>query len=264
MSALDQSTDTDLTAPGLSSIYENGNDESYTDLYEELSANLGKHDDEPELIHRKKTSCLYRVLHIAFSLTVLGSLGLLYNQVGQHIHDNHILVPQLASKPLNIGYNIINSILGGRASTPLLYAIEGVFFGALLPVFDKYVFKSSSKSNGVLDSSNIIPSAVAFLGVVFAVRKIEWTSSIQAAVAWSMLSPCLWFLLDGTTAGIVTGTLIGTLASISVAIVEGLPVAFYKDLEFIATMLWLGNFYFFGVIIFGKVGRYLFNEQWIL
>jgi hypothetical protein len=256
--SLDQDTDTELVAPGLSSIYDteiNVNDS----IYEDLSTNIAKHSNQTEEIHKPKTSTCAQITGTISSMVLLGLLGIFYNLVGQHIHDNHILVPQLASKPLDIGYRVIDTLLQGRAPTPLIYAIEGVFLGCVLPLFDKYVFKAQT-SKGFVDNSSIVRSSVAFLGVAFAVRKIEWASSIQAAVAWSLLSPCVWLLLDGTLAGFTTGVLVAAVASSSVAIVEGLPVGFYKDEGFIATMLWLGNFFFFGLIIFGKIGRYLFEQ----
>lgn len=262
MTTIDQTTDTELTAPGLSSIYDNSINENDS-LYEELSTNMTKLANKPELVHKPKVPLVSRILHAAFSVSLLGLLGIFYKQVGQHIHDNHILVPELASKPLNIAFNILNTLSFGSAPRPLLYAIQGVFLGCLLPFSDKFLFRytaSTSGNSASLDNTSIVRSGIAFLGVAFAVRKIEWASSIQAAVAWTLLSPCLWLLLDGTLAGITTGFLVALLASSSVIVAEGLPHLFYQDLEFIATMLWLGNFYFFGVIIFGKIGRYLFEQ----
>lgn len=257
--ATDQTTDTELTAPEMSSIYDENINENDA-LYEDLPSNILKLANRQEEVHKPKVPLHTRILRTIFSVTVLGLLGVFYNQVGQHIHDNHILVPHLASKPLALGFDILDTLCGGSAPTPLLYAVEGVFLGCLLPFFDKYLFKVKTNNSFGVDSSSILRSGVAFLGIAFAVRRVEWTSSIQAAAAWSFLSPCLWLLLDGTFAGFSMGTLVAAVATTSVVIAEGLPVDCYKNWDFMATMLWLGNFFFFGFIIFGKIGRYLFEQ----
>lgn len=264
-------TDATLTKATLYSIYDNDDidkDNDDNEIYNTLSSNIekNKYIKEHEIVHTPKPHLLTRALKLTASLLILGASGILYNQLGQHIHDNHILVPELASKPLDIGIKISNQLVfNGVAPKWLIYSIEGILFGLIQPIFDKYVFRSkpSSGSNSSspfgIDTSSIVRAAVAFLGVSFAVRKIEWNSSIQASIAWSLLSPCLWLLLDGTLSGFLTGVLIASVASFSVIAFEGLPANWYQDFEFTAIMLWLGNFFFFGLIIFGKIGRYLFE-----
>jgi len=264
-------TEINLTKAPLYSIYDNDLDKDNNDneIYDSLNSNIEKNkfNKQHEVVHTPKPHFLTRLIKTLSSLIILGLSGILYNQLGQHIHDNHILVPELASKPLDIGIKISNALLfNGIVPKWVIYSLEGILFGLIQPIFDKYIFNSkpaSSKSGNSttfgIDTNSIIRAAVAFLGVSFAVRRIEWNSSIQASIAWSFLSPCLWLLLDGTLSGFITGVFIASVASASVIVFEGLPANWYQDFEFTAIMLWLGNFFFFGLIIFGKIGRYLFE-----
>lgn len=267
--AIDE-TDINLTKAPLYSIYDNDLDKDNDDneIYNSLNSNIEKNkvNESHTIVHTPKPHLFKKILKLTASLLILSASGILYNQLGQHIHDNHILVPELASKPLDIGIKISNQLVfNGVAPKWLIYSIEGILFGLVQPIFDKYIFRSkpyskdSSSTPFGIDTSSIVRAAVAFLGVSFAVRKIEWSSSIQASIAWSLLSPCLWLLLDGTLSGFFTGVFVASIASFSVIVFEGLPKNWYQDFEFTAVMLWLGNFFFFGLIIFGKIGRYLFE-----
>lgn len=267
--AIDE-TDINLTKAPLYSIYDNDLDKDNDDneIYNSLNSNIEKNkvNESHTIVHTPKPHLFKKLLKLTASLLILSASGILYNQLGQHIHDNHILVPELASKPLDIGIKISNQLVfNGVAPKWLIYSIEGILFGLVQPIFDKYIFRSkpyskdSSSTPFGIDTSSIVRAAVAFLGVSFAVRKIEWSSSIQASIAWSLLSPCLWLLLDGTLSGFFTGVFVASIASFSVIVFEGLPKNWYQDFEFTAIMLWLGNFFFFGLIIFGKIGRYLFE-----
>lgn len=263
----DKSQD-DLTRPALSAIFDsslNDNDND-TSIYNDLPTNIAKHP-EPDQISPPvpRVHITTRILRFFTSLVVLGVLGIVFNQVGQHIHDNHILVPDLASKPLRLGFhlthNFVSSIVDVDVPRPAVYAIEGIFLGSIVPLVDRFVFRTSPSSSKITstDKSSVVRAAVAFLGVSFAVRRVEWTSSLQAASAWSMLNPCLWFLLDGTASGFITSLVMAAISSISVVYTDmGVPTGWIHNGEWIATVLWLANFIFFGLIVFGKIGRYLF------
>ncbi|CCH42986.1 putative membrane protein [Wickerhamomyces ciferrii] len=254
--------ESDVSSP-LYDIYNKNDidqDNNDNEIYDSLNSNIAKNQSklQNEISHNKPNHLSFT--KIIISLFILSISGILYNQLGQHIHDNHILVPELASKPLEIGIKIGNALVF-HDSVPkwVIYSIEGIIFGLIQPLID-YIFNlKSGKIQTKIDSNSIIRASVAFLGVSFAVRKIEWNSSIQASIAWSLLSPCLWLLLDGTLSGFLTSVTIASIASFSVVVLEGLPKNWNQDYEFSAIMLWLGNFFFFGLIIFGKIGRYLFQ-----
>ena len=61
----------------------------------------------------------------------------------------------------------------------------------------------------------MIRSSVAFLGVSYAIRNIEWSSFLQVAIIYSLVSPGLWLLLDGTISGLI-GSLVVSIAACSV------------------------------------------------
>ncbi|KAH3683170.1 hypothetical protein WICPIJ_005867 [Wickerhamomyces pijperi] len=197
---------------------------------------------------------------------ILGNLGVLFNKLGGQIHDNHILYKNLASKPLQISAQLINFL---NIPEYYIFAIQGIVFGSLLPLLDYTVFSryanskmKSKKLKEIKSTSSIIRSLAAFLGVAFAFRKIEWTSSIQASFAWTLLNPCLWLLLDGSFSGLAT-SLISAIVAVLISVafdVEPLPTDWFQDTELLAVNLWLANFFFFGLLIFGKIGRSLYNQ----
>lgn len=227
----------------------------------------GEEQEEKEdvkIINPKKQSLGFA--SILKNLFILGNLGILFNKLGEQIHDNHILYKNLASKPLEISAQLINFL---NIPEYYIFALQGIVFGSLLPLLDFLVFNKFEKSKlkskklrEIKSTSSIIRSMAAFLGVAFAVRKIEWSSSIQASFAWTLLNPCLWLLLDGSFSGLTTST-ISAVVAVLIGVffdVEPLPVNWLQDSEFLAVNLWLANFFFFGLLIFGKIGRSLY--QW--
>ena len=105
----------------------------------------------------------------------------------------------------------------------LAYLIQGLGMSVLHPVMDVVLPKKFSErllslapqlSRKELQRSNLISDLlrlfVTFLGILYAVRRIEWASAVQLLILWSLLNPCLWLLLDGT----ISGFLLSTVAAI--------------------------------------------------
>lgn len=89
------------------------------------------------------------------------------------------------------------------------------------------------------------------LGVAFGIRKIEWSSSLQASGAWFLLNIVLWMFFDGTPSMLLGCLGIGTIAS----------VTSYRDVTEFSQMLYFMDFYFLGLLLFGKLGRYLYGHR---
>lgn len=212
-----------------------------------------------------------------FRVAVLASAAFVYNEVTKNIHLTHgdgkgaeinALLIQFHNKwkpfaEVMAGYNL------GAVDTVVLLVLEGLLLSSVLPVLDKYMPAACSKRLLLLNPdphhranlmNDILRSLVAFLGILYAIRHIEWKSSLQMAMTWSLINPGLWLLLDGTVSGF--------LASVSVAFVcsariyLGMGRSITGDSESMLTiMLFIASFFFCGVIIFGKLGRFLFGKR---
>ncbi|ODV97147.1 hypothetical protein PACTADRAFT_74709 [Pachysolen tannophilus NRRL Y-2460] len=134
--------------------------------------------------------------------------------------------------------------------------------------------KLSKNNNSISNSKNlasfinknyetILRSTVAVIGISYGLKKIEWESSLQASISWSLLNPCLWLLLDGTWYGFLSNSFVSCTMMV-LGLVFGdtnKNLVDLFDLEELSKILWLGSFSFIGMLIFSKVGRYLFGRD---
>ena len=104
------------------------------------------------------------------------------------------------------------------------------------------------------DSSlfSILRIVNAMLGVAFGIRKLDWSSSLQAASVWGLLNIIMWLFFDGTIS-LLFESLISSI---------GIIISCYSEFDYnsreISQFLYFEDFYFLGFLIFGKLGRYLF------
>lgn len=148
----------------------------------------------------------------------------------------------------------------------LALSLEGFLLSACVPTLDLI---APSFSKRLLSSNpdpyhrrnlvtDLIRSLITFLGITYAIRHIEWKSSLQMAMTWSLVNPALWLLLDGTVNGFVGSAVVAFVAS-GIIYFQNLA-SFQMDRESLTTIfLYIGSFFFCGVIIFGKLGRFLFS-----
>ncbi|KAG5763517.1 hypothetical protein H9Q69_002310 [Fusarium xylarioides] len=109
------------------------------------------------------------------------------------------------------------------------WGLAGVALGALFPWFDR-VWEDSFGDNGdeaVLENSasakNDDPStdwalAVraigAFVGIVFAIRKVAWASTLQVSLTLALVNPLLWWLIDRSKPGFLLSAAVGLAGSV--------------------------------------------------
>ncbi|CAR21616.1 Protein NSG2 [Lachancea thermotolerans] len=239
-----------LTRPQLYGIYDADITHSEdAEVYEEAKKSVGKFPED--MIKRSgahgQRSMLQRATHILFSLTFLGVAGISYNELSKQLHDNHELHEEFASRPLALGVEICRTLSFGVVPTWMAYALEGVLFGALLPLMDT-LWGSPVRTTTF---TSFLRSTNAMLGVAFGIRKIEWSSSLQASGAWFLLNIVLWMFFDGTPSMLLGCLGIGTIAS----------VTSYRDVTEFSQMLYFMDFYFLGLLLFGKLGRYLYGHR---
>lgn len=121
--------------------------------------------------------------------------------------------------------------------------------------------RSHSSANSAANLTNdIVRSLITFLGLLYAVRKVEWSSPLQLLLLWSLLNPCLWLLLDGTISGFLSSILAAIGACVCVYFQSYDIIILQDNDNFIAIWLLVASFFFCGLIIFGKLGRALFGN----
>ncbi|CAR29302.1 ZYRO0G05478p [Zygosaccharomyces rouxii] len=182
-----------------------------------------------------------------FAMVVLSLAGIAYHELSRHLHDNHKLHPELASRPLLVGVQLSQFFTGNMAPDWAVYAFEGIFFGSCIPLID-YIFSIKTRHASWL---SILKTVNAMLGVTFGIRKVQWSSSLQAAIAWGLLNIILWLFFDGTISMFITCSTLGLLSCATC----------YSDITDKSQLLYFVDFYFLGLLLFGELGRYLFSTS---
>lgn len=249
----------------------------------------------PKGSRRTEVPLIIRWIKTFIKVVILAGAAYLYNETSKHIHNNHIQVSKLTYEPLFItnmflsnfihklkpfsSYTKANTYSINWIDNFLALSIQGLIMSLIHPMMDcilpasltKRLLSSDPNSSRNRDAhlfNDLVRALVTFLGISYAVRKIEWSSSLQVLMIWSLLNPGLWLLLDGTISGFLSSLLIATLACLCVYMQNYELVVQYanqffqigKDDDFIAIWLYVGSFFFCGLIIFGKLGRGLFGH----
>jgi len=155
------------------------------------------------------------------SITLFG-LGMLYGLLVRHLHDERQLAPFQVEgiiKPRNDWRYLV------------FWGVAGVALGSLLPWIDtlwEEHFETSStvreateatpeiKEDG-LDSTGIfgadwtpvVRSVGAFVGIAFAIRRLPWTSTLQASLTLALVNPVLWYIIDRSKPGFILSASVG-------------------------------------------------------
>lgn len=212
-------------------------------------------------------------------LALVGLAAWAYNEVTRNIHSihtdnrdgniNEYLVRFLHSlQPFQELVARYGFELVGIAHADFAFAmiLEGVALSIVVPLLDRIMPTACTRR--MLSSSpnpykrgnlanDIIRSLIAFLGILYAIRNVEWKSSLQMALTWSLINPGLWLLLDGTISGFVASLLVAGCGS-GLIYAQNAVNAVSGEGNMAALFLFIGSFFFCGVIIFGKLGRFLF------
>ncbi|CAG9944637.1 unnamed protein product [Clonostachys rosea f. rosea IK726] len=146
---------------------------------------------------------------------------------------------------LGVGYGMVLTRLQDNSQWPSLpagmiqprqdmyylafWGISGVVLGSLLPWIDN-VWEStfgreveddastvdaasSAEPDASTDWTLVMRAIGAFVGIVFAIRKLTWTSSLQASLALALVNPLLWWIIDRSKAGFMLSTMVAVLGS---------------------------------------------------
>ncbi|KAM7223643.1 insulin-induced gene 2 protein [Rhypophila decipiens] len=66
------------------------------------------------------------------------------------------------------------------------------------------------------DWALVIRGIGAFVGIVFAIRRLPWTSTMQVSLTLAMVNPFLWYLVDRSKPGFLLSAAVGVFGSLSV------------------------------------------------
>ncbi|KAI5953629.1 hypothetical protein KGF54_003001 [Candida jiufengensis] len=290
-----------LTKPELFGIYKNDSYvnlnkdiDDTSDLDLEI---LKKSDTNDSLLSPSisNTSDSNYYIPLPAKLMILSSSAYIYNEIIKHINYNHFNENQLVNFPLTITHVFLYAFvskfkIGNYINIDdeflkvfdniFALTLQGLLMASLHPIFDRILPRfltkrllssnpqnqsssSSSSSNQSNFFNDLIRSCITFLGISYAIRKIEWSSFLQVSIIWSLINPGLWLLLDGTISGFLSSLLVSSIACVSIYTQNYQFINQYSKTsdDIIALWLWIGSFFFCGIIIFGKIGRGIFGSK---
>ncbi|KAJ3500192.1 hypothetical protein NM208_g17204 [Fusarium decemcellulare] len=63
------------------------------------------------------------------------------------------------------------------------------------------------------DWALVVRAIGAFVGIVFAIRKVAWASTLQVSLTLALVNPLLWWLIDRSKPGLFLSTAVGFTGS---------------------------------------------------
>ncbi|KAM0508689.1 hypothetical protein D7B24_003151 [Verticillium nonalfalfae] len=222
-------------------------------------------------------------LYVTARVAVLFLLGMGYGALVTRLHGKHQLTALPADGTSGPGFNWKYLTLWG---------ICGVLLGALLPWFDGVWEEAFGGDMAVVDgerdetSDNTnrsstdwalgVRSIGAFVGIVFAIRRLPWASTLQLSLTLALVNPFLWYLIDRSKPGFLLSAAVGLIGS---AVLMGVDpemvptpsassfrnetvsnsltfggLASQKTME---TGIWMLSVLFCSCVCFGNIGRRL-------
>ncbi|KAL8417717.1 hypothetical protein RB594_001387 [Gaeumannomyces avenae] len=233
------------------------------------------------------------VLSLAAKAVLLFALGVGYGMLVCRLQDEH------GSGMHHEGRQSGGSFFPAKGSQDSRYVafwgFSGVLLGSLLPWFDHFwdrTFGSDRQSapghapGGAESDSNrpdtewalVIRGVGAFAGIVFAIRKLPWTSTMQVSLTLALVNPFLWYLIDRSKSGFTLASAVGVVGTAVIAGVDpGMmptPTGYSSGLAHddgsgpswaeplgshaaVETGIWMLSVLFCSCVCFGNIGRRL-------
>ncbi|KAK9442696.1 INSIG domain-containing protein [Metarhizium brunneum] len=226
-------------------------------------------------------SALGSVTSLTLRGTLLFVLGLGYGALVTRLHNEQNQLPPMPD----------DSILkpGNNWKYLTFWGVAGIGLGSLLPWFDKLwedTFGNEGDDSVVdkgaspgTDWALVMRAIGAFVGIIFAIRKLAWVSTLQVSATLALVNPLLWWLIDRSKPGFVLSAAVGLTGSILLLGVDpeimpapsGLPSRnssnpFNSDplalgglatQETVETGVWMLSVLFCSCLCFGNIGRRL-------
>ncbi|KAK5653136.1 hypothetical protein OQA88_9235 [Cercophora sp. LCS_1] len=144
---------------------------------------------------------------------------------------------------LGMGYGVLVTRLPTTGTHPepppttttsylFLWGFAGVILGCLLPWFDRFWEETFHRRANNTTSANpkraeeeknnnapeadwalVVRGVGAFVGIVFAIRKLPWTSTMQVSLTLALANPFLWYLIDRSKPGFLLSAAVGVAGS---------------------------------------------------
>lgn len=269
-----------LTKPFLSEFY---NQDSFFNSGREIDVETVKTNDSFENEEPKdKTKRLSIVLRI-FILIIMKHF---YNEIAKHIYQRHFNEKEITRNSLSKMNRILEPLFEGILiqkfikldhyllrvlDRTLALFIESMIMMSLykfmMDLICKWLGKesSSARKRGLNSDSalltDIVRSSMTFLGISYAIRKLEWKSFLQTSLVWNVFNIGFWLIMDGSILGFLVCLFLTILFCFVTYIINYQRVyetIYHDEINFFAFWLWIGSFFFCGLIIFGKIWRKLF------
>ncbi|KAH3901348.1 uncharacterized protein SCDLUD_002840 [Saccharomycodes ludwigii] len=268
--AFNSSTNSPATTP---TIFENTNSPNIRRASNSGGSNTSKNNSSNNInnTHGNRTNIknnnfmffVKQIFKNLIDLVVLGIAGILYCQLSNHLYDNqNILHFNVITKPLLKVTGLLSSENTVDTRVYLIYALEGILMGILLPTIDLIRDNVTTDRFYYADRisfMSLIKSWNAIMGVAYGIRKIEWNSSLQASSIWCCLNIILWLFFDGSKTMFFTCVCIGVAAAnLSVPILNTVDSI---NEQKASLFLYFVDIYFIGMLCFGRLGRYLKQNQ---
>ncbi|KAM0334025.1 hypothetical protein ACHAQA_001045 [Verticillium albo-atrum] len=173
-----------------------------------------------------------------------------------------------------------------------LWGVSGVLLGALLPWFDGVWEETFGGDTAAVDDGRddpsdstgspgtdwalVVRSIGAFVGIVFAIRRLPWASTLQLSLTLALVNPFLWYLIDRSKPGFLLSVAVGLTGS---AVLLGVnpdmmptppamsfrnetlsePLTFggFANQQTVETGIWMLSVLFCSCVCFGNIGRRL-------
>ncbi|POR37896.1 Uncharacterized protein TPAR_01913 [Tolypocladium paradoxum] len=178
----------------------------------------------PETGSSPPPSAAATALSLTLRAGLLFLLGVGYGVLVTRLHSEQQYLADLAEGIIKPGANWKYLAFWG---------VSGVVLGSLLPWFDKVwerTFGSELDDDDAVaggdgegaakrglgpgtDWALVMRAIGAFVGIVFAIRKLAWASTLQVSATLALVNPLLWWLIDRSKPGFVLAAGVGLTGS---------------------------------------------------
>ncbi|KAI0540791.1 insulin-induced protein-domain-containing protein [Xylaria digitata] len=105
------------------------------------------------------------------------------------------------------------------------WGASGLLLGCLLPWVDGFWERSIGNGNSgetietegdlrrKTDWALAVRGIGIFIGIAYAIRKLQWDSTLQLSLSLALVNPALWFLIDGSMPGFIVSSAVGLTGS---------------------------------------------------
>ncbi|KAM0812683.1 putative Insulin-induced protein-domain-containing protein [Seiridium cardinale] len=197
-------------------------EEPYYELQKERGRPMRRRSSQHPSPRLQPLSRTAFALHLGLRALLLFGLGILYGVVVASFQDRRGLTRlQLEDMRQPATYDV---------SFVAFWGLSGVALGALLPWFDsvwenafgreeelestsEHTLGSAEEASLGTDWGLAIRGIGAFVGIVFAIRKTPWASTLQVSLTLALANPFLWYLIDRSKPGFLLSITVGFVGS---------------------------------------------------